>query len=276
MSWTFTDDPDGYAAAVLPLLHADPVANTVALTVLDAIGRGQRWGEGRFTLGWYAEAGRVTGAVSMTPPFGLLLSQVPEGSAEPLVAALRERAVAVPSVNGTVADARRFAELWGTAAEQIMGNRLFRLTTLTPPDPPPAGSARPVNLDDLDLVMDWIVAFHAESEPHSPDTPRDMLRYRIERELYWFWLDRKGTPVSMAGRNVTLAGVSRVGPVYTPPEQRRHGYAAAVTAVCSRHALDTDADQVILFTDVDNPTSNAIYQRLGYRPLLDRVVLRLG
>ncbi|HEX2902904.1 MAG TPA: GNAT family N-acetyltransferase, partial [Jatrophihabitans sp.] len=107
-------------------------------------------------------------------------------------------------------------------------------------------------------------------------TPRSMVEYRVERQLYWLWLGAGGDPVSMAGRNVTVAGVSRVGPVYTPPERRGRGYAAAVTAACTQHALATDADRAILFTDVANPTSNGIYQRLGYRPIADRVVLRLG
>jgi predicted GNAT family acetyltransferase len=65
----------------------------------------------------------------------------------------------------------------------------------------------------------------------------------------------------------------RVGPVYTPPELRRRGYAAAVTAAISRAALDAGASAVLLFTDLANATSNALYQRLGYRPVEDRIEL---
>jgi predicted GNAT family acetyltransferase len=78
----------------------------------------------------------------------------------------------------------------------------------------------------------------------------------------------------MASRNVTVAGVSRIGPVYTPPASRRHGYGAAVTAACTQDALDRGARQVVLFTDEANPTSNGIYQQLGYRALDERVILR--
>jgi predicted GNAT family acetyltransferase len=70
-----------------------------------------------------------------------------------------------------------------------------------------------------------------------------------------------------------VAGVVRVAPVYTPAELRRHGYAGAVTAAVTRAALDAGATDVVLFTDVANPTSNALYRRLGYRPVEDRVVL---
>ena len=78
----------------------------------------------------------------------------------------------------------------------------------------------------------------------------------------------------MAARNITVAGVSRIGPVYTPPAFRRHGYGAAATAACTQDALERGARQVVLFTDQANPTSNGIYQRIGYRALDDRLILR--
>jgi predicted GNAT family acetyltransferase len=78
-----------------------------------------------------------------------------------------------------------------------------------------------------------------------------------------------GVPVSMAGRTQALAGICKVAPVYTPPQQRTHGYGTAAT----RHAVDTGAPEVLLFTDATNPVTNSIYQRLGYRPAEDRLVL---
>jgi GNAT superfamily N-acetyltransferase len=69
------------------------------------------------------------------------------------------------------------------------------------------------------------------------------------------------------------AGMVRVIAVYTPRELRGHGYAGAVTTTVSRAALDAGADDVVLFTDLANPTSNALYQRLGYRPIEDRAVI---
>lgn len=83
------------------------------------------------------------------------------------------------------------------------------------------------------------------------------------------WETPEGTPVSMAGNTRRVAGQVRVAPVYTPAHQRGRGYAGAVTAAVSRAALAAGADEVLLFTDVGNPTSNALYQRLGYRPVRD-------
>lgn len=82
-----------------------------------------------------------------------------------------------------------------------------------------------------------------------------------------------GVPVSMAGVSLQVAGSVRVAPVYTPPEHRGHGYAAAVTAEVSRAAREAGAQEVLLFTDLANPTSNGVYQRIGYRPVSDRLLI---
>ncbi|MCQ0020489.1 GNAT family N-acetyltransferase [Actinomadura madurae] len=77
----------------------------------------------------------------------------------------------------------------------------------------------------------------------------------------------------MAGRTPAVGGMARVAPVYTPAGHRRRGYGAAVTAAATRDAQDAGAADVVLFTDLGNPTSNSVYRRLGYRPVEDRVVL---
>jgi predicted GNAT family acetyltransferase len=92
-------------------------------------------------------------------------------------------------------------------------------------------------------------------------------------ELLW---EVDGAPVAQATARPVVAGMSRIGPVYTPPEHRRHGYAAAVTAAASRWALDQGAQRVLLFTDLANPITNRLYPRIGYRPLHDTVELRFA
>ncbi|OKK08163.1 hypothetical protein AMK26_03840 [Streptomyces sp. CB03234] len=81
-----------------------------------------------------------------------------------------------------------------------------------------------------------------------------------------------GTARRATAADVPLAaGQSRVSPVYTPPELRGRGYAGAVTAAVSRAAQDAGARQVLLFADAANPTSTALYQRLGYRPAAEHL-----
>ena len=61
----------------------------------------------------------------------------------------------------------------------------------------------------------------------------------------------------------------RVGPVYTPPELRGRGYASNLVAAASQAALDDGRRALFLFTDLANPTSNRIYQAIGYEPVRD-------
>lgn len=278
MPWTFSDDPHRYAEHVLDLLTARPDANTVPLTVLEALRAGQRFSETDPVFGWFDSAGAVTGAILMTPPYGIQVAELPAGSEDDLVAGLRARAVEVPDVMGSSAAAGRFAASWtagtGLRTELAMRQRVYTLERLRPPEPPPAGRARAVVPEDLDVVMDWITRFHAEAEASSATPQPEMYLRRIELGLLWLWQDEQATPVSLACRNVTVAGVSRIGPVYTPPASRRNGYGSAVTAACTQDALDHGARQVMLFTDEANPTSNGIYRQLGYQALDERVILR--
>jgi predicted GNAT family acetyltransferase len=90
---------------------------------------------------------------------------------------------------------------------------------------------------------------------------------------FWLWLDETGIPVSMAARQPSAAGVARIGPVYTPPEHRAHGYGSAITARVARGILE-DAAVPVLYADRANRTSNQIYQAIGFRPVSDRLTVR--
>jgi predicted GNAT family acetyltransferase len=80
-----------------------------------------------------------------------------------------------------------------------------------------------------------------------------------------------GTPVSMAMLRAPAADVSRIGPVFTPRDQRGHGYGSAVTAAAADLAHRSGTPDVVLFADLANPTSNAIYQRIGFEAVADSI-----
>lgn len=96
-----------------------------------------------------------------------------------------------------------------------------------------------------------------------------------ERVAYGGWTlwEAGGEPVAMAGVSRRIAGTVRVTAVYTPPEHRGRGYAAAVTAEVSRTAREAGAREVLLFTDLANPTSNGVYLRIGYEAVSDRLLI---
>lgn len=85
-----------------------------------------------------------------------------------------------------------------------------------------------------------------------------------------------GEPVAQASARAVVAGMTRIGPVYTPPEHRGRGHATAVTAAAARWALDRGARHVLLYTDLANPTTNRLYPRPGSRPSYDALELRFG
>lgn len=120
--------------------------------------------------------------------------------------------------------------------------------------------------DNVELVADWLAAFHDEATPHAPvEDWRAFTARRIAAGQVHLWHDADA-PVALAAVSARAAGVARVGPVYTPPGERRRGYGAAVTAAANAAALRGGAEHVALYTDLAYPTSNSLYQAIGYRP----------
>jgi GNAT superfamily N-acetyltransferase len=277
VSWRLTDDVDAFADCAWELLATDPARQTVALSIVEQLRAGHRWSDAPALFGWYADGEAVRGAVCMTPPYEMLLAAVPDDTVADLVEALRAAEVALPGVNGDVPAVERFAAAWraGTAlhARTVFDQRLYALGTLRPPDPLPPGRARPGADADLDLATRWLRAFQEEAGVPATDVAR-AARASIDDRRLWLWEDEGGAVVALAGRTAPAAGVSRIAPVYTPPASRRRGYGTAVTAACTAEALARGIEHVVLFTDLANPTSNAIYQRIGYRPVTDRRVVR--
>jgi len=279
MGWRFTDDVEEYAREAGPLLRACPAENTVSLTVIEnARARPQAPAREPEIYGWWAGAGgEVTGAVSHTPPHEVLLGVVPDEAMRPLVVELARSGRDLAGVNGVTGAAVQFAALWSahTARPAVLrdAERLYRLGRLVPPDPAPPGRARVATAADTDLLVTWIARFLDDAGLVGSDL-ETVVGDKVSYGGLTLWENGDGMPVSVAGRSRRAAGTVRVAPVYTPADHRRQGWASAVTAAVSQTVLDEGAREVVLFTDLANPTSNSIYQRLGYRPVTDRAVLR--
>jgi predicted GNAT family acetyltransferase len=175
----------------------------------------------------------------------------------------------MPGVTGEVGSVEEFVPAWATetgAPSRLNHSlRMYRVDAVTAPQSV-KGSARLANAGDGALLARWLTQFRAEAETDNAAEDVDLLvKRRLAHYKTWLWYV-EGAPVSLAGCSHPAAGLARVGPVYTPTEHRRHGYGAAVTAHATQEALDTGADQVVLYTDLANPTSNAIYQGIGYLP----------
>jgi GNAT superfamily N-acetyltransferase len=280
MPWTLTHSLDASADAAGDLLRSDPVRHTVPLTLLAAL-RTQgpsAFGDIPPRCGWHTgDGGLVDGAFLQTPPFPVLVAALPAGSAADLIRLLSENGGLPAVANVPGSDEEALSAAWagatGMGTTIAQRQRLFRLGRLTAPDPLPPGAARVADPGDRELLIEWSAAFGRETNSVAHDNARTV-DDRLSYGGLTLW-EVAGEPVAMAGRTRDVAGVGRVAPVYTPPAQRQRGYGAAVTTAVTQAALDAGAAAVVLFTDLANPTSNALYQRLGYRPVEDRVLLNL-
>ncbi|HEY1319973.1 MAG TPA: GNAT family N-acetyltransferase [Streptosporangiaceae bacterium] len=277
MAWTLTQDVGEYLAAAGDMLRSQPAQNTLMLTIAESLRArgGHAFGEADPLFGWWDEAGGVTAALLQTPPFPAVITPMPEQAATALTEVLVSRDWDPRGVNGPVGTAQGFAAAWqartGRGASVQRRSRLFRLAGFEPPAGVP-GRARTPESADRDLLVAWFDAFVTEvGDVH--ERVEKMVDDKLSYGGLFLWEDG-GQPVSLAARNREVAGQIRIGPVYTPPQQRGRGYGGAVTAAVTQAALHAGAAEVLLFTDLANPTSNALYQRLGYRPLSDFLVLK--
>jgi predicted GNAT family acetyltransferase len=209
-------------------------------------------------------------AVAMrTPPFNLLLALGPESAIEPLVDALAARGAELPGVTGPAQVARVFAErrsrARGVTVSVTMEQGLYEVTRVAPPDPVAPGRLRGAGADEVDLVASWMAGFAGDARlpAHEREALRRSAAARVAGGGLFVW-EHDGAPVSMASlQGATRHGI-RVAFVYTPPELREHGYASACVASVTERALASGKRFCTLYTDLANPTSNSIYQRVGY------------
>lgn len=270
-------DPRAFAAIAEPFYATDTLRHTVALTVMARFLTMERTAEPVMVT--LHDNGQLLGVALRTPPWPVICSGVPAepGLLDDFVAAWLGHGLELPGVNGPRENAEAFAAAWvrhtGGTVRETMASRLFRLGDLLPPTT--SGAGRPATEDDLDLLVRWREDFGTEALGHKQPRDEGLAHLRRMLEMGYsiiIWEDR-GEPVSMAFATAPIGGMSRVAPVYTPPEHRAHGYGSAATAAVSQHARDAGAQDVILFTDLANPTSNSIYQKIGYRPVYDSTEL---
>ncbi len=229
--------------------------------------------------------GQVVAAAVRTPPYNLVLSVVEAAHADRVVDLLvmdvGQRFPDLPAVQGPSVVSARFAERWalasGRAAHKSLAMRIYQLDAVTPPARVP-GSFRWATAADRPRVTEWVWGLRRDiGEADDPAAAARIAEARLtdrkpdprsDPSGLALWID-DGVPVSMAAYvGPTPHGV-RINLVYTPPEYRRRGYASALVAALSQRMLDAGYRFCFLYTDLANPTSNHIYQQIGYRPVCD-------
>ena len=226
----------------------------------------------------------VVGAGSITGAFHMMLSRVADdGMPSALVDELLIRETRIPGVMGNDRDAQAFANAWSarTGARIVPGMRqaIMECREVRPPRGV-RGTWQRAGEDDWAWILPWLREFADEAEhtnlATNPDAGEAILSSVQPPGGMFVWRNAEGQPVSFAGyKGQTLNGV-RIGPVYTHPDHRRHGYGSAVTAIATQALRDEGHRFVCLYTDLANPTSNHIYAGIGYEPVATSVVLRFA
>ena len=268
-----TDDGAEAWGAAADYLLSDPVRHSVLISLATE-------GAGRF---WWAvdDDGRVVGFATRVP-VGFSAGVSP--CAAHVVDALCDAILAdCPDLPGVIAEANvaawfagRWAERLAVPARPTESQRLYALERLVPAAAPgAAGRLRLAEEGDRPTMVRWGHGFAADVD-FMPDDPATVVDRHLAGRRLWVWEDGDGELVSMAAATPPTAGVSRIGFVYTPPGHRRRGYATACVAALTERLLVDGAAQCMLYAQLHNPTSNAIYRRMGYLPVADILFYRFG
>ena len=270
------DSGDDFLAAAGPLLLRDEPRHNLIFGICNTL-RQAPDAYPEFHLWLVEDAGKVVAAALRTPPFNLALAQPHVPDAVPFLAhELHGRHVDLPGVTAAVPEADAFAAAWervaGVRARRRMRQGIYGATEGRPPEGVP-GRIRPIAEEDRGLVVGWLNEFAAEVLP--PDAPHADAQAAFERRLagttgrYLLWETEE--PVSLAGYGGATPHGIRIGPVYTPPHVRRRGYASALVGTLTHDLLTGDRNFCFLYTDLDNPTSNRVYQDVGYQFVAESV-----
>jgi hypothetical protein len=262
-----------FRTRIWPLLIAREAENNLLIGIIGQLAKGASvesvGGTGRPGF-WTVEAdGRVVAAAAITPPHRLLLTQMTATAVEEVASGLRREGLSIPGVVAPRETAEQFAEQWSRRSGHTfrLGHamRIYQLKKVIHPGEVP-GRMATAGMGDFDLLREWNDGFSTSVRAHVPATP-ERVRQRIQDGETFLW--RTPAPVSMAHVAGPTPNGIRISAVYTPPEHRCHGYASALVASVSQRMLDSGRAFCFLFTDLANPTSNSIYQRIGYRPVCD-------
>jgi hypothetical protein len=262
-------DPPGFHGRAMDFLMRDEAEHNLIIGLTGALLQGHGAYPEPPYLATVEEDDIVVGCAFRTPPYKLGLTRMPD-PALPLVASdVHRRFATIPTVLARREQAEAFGSAW-TALTGVPGRpgraqRIYQLTEVVPPAAVP-GALRQAAGDDTALIASWIHAFGIEAD-HPPPDPGATAAARIANGDVYLWV--AGEPVCMAVRAGRTPNGERIGYVYTPPTRRGHGYATACTAALSALVLGAGRRCCFLYTDLGNPTSNSIYQKIGYRPVCD-------
>lgn len=225
------------------------------------------------------EEGKPIALFQMTPPHPLNIVIIDEAKQDAILTLAVEeflkRDIHIPAVVGLKSTVFAFAEKWQNLnqcdTKILMDQGLYRLdkVDLTLENSP--GNWRFATKDEAPLIEEWFHGFNQDAG--LPKAEHEEIQKKVaqflEGQEVFFW-ENNGKVVSMMKKARPSDHGVTVSFVYTPPEERRKGYARTMVAACSQELLKS-YNFCVLYTDMLNPTSNKIYQEVGYQKIADSV-----
>jgi uncharacterized protein len=258
-----------FTRAARPYLAKREADNNLALGILDGVERGD-YPDPLLMLA-EDDHGDTAAFVMRTPPYPLVVARGDVSAArEALLEALAAANASLPGMVGPLPEVEAAVAWWaartGVAARRTMHHGVYRLRAVTAA-PRAAGRRRVADERDRHLVVAWLDAFARAALPTAPAADPVRLWEAAQRDPVrhlHVWESPSGRVVSLAGVSSRTPNGVRIGPVFTPPEERGRGFAEALVADLSSAELARGARFCFLFTDLANATSNGLYGRVGY------------
>ena len=210
---------------------------------------------------------KIVGTAFRTPPHHLAVSEMPLTAISPLAGAVADAYPDLSGVSGPVTVAEPFARHWtaqrgGTWRTKFTQN-IHVLRSVSPVGDLPPGALRQMEAADEALILEWMDGFVRDTgitAPAARFTPP-----LLARRAFYLWEDSEPRSIVSQGRDSPNGAC--INAVYTPPQFRERGYATAAVIAMSESILAAGREFCCLYTDVNNPTSNSIYRRIGYFPI---------
>ncbi|NDI35792.1 GNAT family N-acetyltransferase [Chengkuizengella sediminis] len=282
MKLHYSNDPNDYFNKVAPYLEKNEVVNNLALGILYSIINNTRKYEKKPLLTYIEEKGKPIFVMLRTPPHPLILCGNEEYFQEAIAIAvndLHRKGISIPKIIGPTSLAERFTkkycELFNLSSKVDMYQKIYELTEVKPIKRS-EGKLRLAKSGEQMLLATWLQHF---SEVTGTELTLEDANKRVEefitKETLYVW-EVNEEVVSIANKSRPTKNGTVVNFVYTPPHYSRKGFATSCVAELSQLLLNEGYSFCSLYTDLENPTSNSIYVKIGYQPVADSIVFRIS
>ncbi|WP_170287641.1 GNAT family N-acetyltransferase [Aquibacillus halophilus] len=275
-----TKNIETYTRIVEPLLLKKEACNNLSLGILYRfLEKKEKADEATPFLGLIKDnEGTLIYSFLQTPPHNLILADIDSIDStiiEEIAQYLFKQGLVLPGVLGPTEYVEAFTSKWQSLSQSKaavhMRQLIYQLDHVNSINYP-SGQLVKASPDDKELIKNWLVLFGEEANEVIPPEHAYKLAERFVNNGSVYLWRVNGVSVSMVNQSRTTRNGTTINGVYTPDTFKRKGYATAAVAKLSEKLLDSGHQFCALYTDLDNPTSNNIYKKIGYQVVGDSTV----